>query len=251
MKPSPLDNPVWSSIAGAHAGLAHLAGPDGSAGTDAEAGAGRYRRDVCPFGGLADDTDAACWAALDALLDGHGVALIANPDQVPYGWEITFATDGVQMVGTGLIDAVDPEVVALGEADVPEMLGLIKRAQPGPFLERTIEMGDYIGLRHDGGLIAMAGERLHPDGWTEISAVCTDEAHRSTGLATRLVRSVAAGIRARGEEPFLHAASTNLNAIRLYQTIGFEIRRTVDFIGVRRERPQSCGSGGEGATSGG
>ena len=74
-------------------------------------------------------------------------------------------------------------------------------------------------------LIAMAGERLRLSGWTEISAVCTDPAHRGRGLATRLVRAVAAGIRERGETPFLHAAADNASAIRPYESSGFTVRR--------------------------
>ncbi len=96
-------------------------------------------------------------------------------------------------------------------------------------IARTVELGTYLGLRRDGKLIAMAGERLHPPGFTEISAVCTDAAFRGQGLATRLVRAVAAGIRRRGETPFMHAAATNTNAIRLYESIGFHIRRRTVF----------------------
>ena len=109
------------------------------------------------------------------------------------------------------------------------MLELVGRAKPGPFLQRTVEMGAYYGIRRDGRLVAMAGERLRPPGWTEISAVCTDEEHRGQGLATRLVRHVAAGITARGDTPFLHAAAVNTGAIRLYESMGFTVRRTTVF----------------------
>jgi predicted GNAT family acetyltransferase len=113
------------------------------------------------------------------------------------------------------------------------MLDLVRRTKPGPFLSRTIELGNYLGIRRDGALVAMAGERLHPPGWTEISAVCTDVAFRGQGLAARLVKAVAAGIRHRGETPFLHAAGNNTNAIRLYQTLGFTLRRHTTFQQVR------------------
>ena len=79
----------------------------------------------------------------------------------------------------------------------------------------------------------MAGERLHPQRFTEISAVGTNDSLRGQGLATRLVLAVAAGIRARGETPFLHAAAANTNAIRLYETLGFRLRQRPDFTALR------------------
>ncbi|MFD9074916.1 GNAT family N-acetyltransferase, partial [Streptomyces lasiicapitis] len=101
------------------------------------------------------------------------------------------------------------------------------------FRERTIELGTYLGIRHEGALVAMAGERLHPPGWTEISAVCTDPAHRGRGLASRLVLAVAYGIRERGETPFLHTAARNTGAIRLYESLGFRLRRHIPFRAAR------------------
>jgi predicted GNAT family acetyltransferase len=135
----------------------------------------------------------------------------------------------VQLVDVALRSAPDPEAVRLTAADVPEMLDLVRRTEPGPFRPRTVELGTYLGLRRDGALIAMAGERMHPPGWTEISAVCTDPAFRRQGLATRLVRAVAAGIRARGETPFLHTGAGNTTAIRLYESIGFTVHRYLTF----------------------
>jgi ribosomal protein S18 acetylase RimI-like enzyme len=139
----------------------------------------------------------------------------------------------LQMLAEDLVVAPDPEAVPLGPADVPDMLALVSRTRPGPFLARTIELGDYIGIRRDGLLVAMAGERIRLPGWTEVSAVCTDESVRGRGLASRLVRAVGAAIRGRGDGMLLHVASTNTNAIRLYRTLGFVERREIDFAVVR------------------
>ncbi|MGW7255333.1 GNAT family N-acetyltransferase [Streptomyces sp. NPDC054834] len=94
-------------------------------------------------------------------------------------------------------------------------------------------MGTCLGIRHRGRLIAMAGERLRLPGWTETSAVCTELAHRGRGPTTRLVRAVAAGIRERGDVPFLHAAADSARAIRLYESIGFTLRRRSPIVQVR------------------
>ncbi len=113
------------------------------------------------------------------------------------------------------------------------MLELVARTRPGPFARRTVELGGYVGIRRAGRLVAMAGERMRPTGWAEISAVATDPDHRRQGLGELLVRAVATGIAARGEVPMLHASADNTGAIRLYEAMGFTVRRRARFLGVR------------------
>ena len=220
----PLDNPVRSSLCGPHA---HFAQRRGSV--------LRYPADVSPFVALPDRPRAADWADLAALAGPGatlGLAGIAPPD----GWPVTPIGDGVQLVGEGVEGAADDGddgVVRLGPGDTEEMLDLAMRTRPGPFLPRTRELGEFLGIRRGGALVAMAGERLHPPGWTEISGVCTDEGWRGHGFATRLMRVLVAGIRARGETPFLHALASNTGAVRLYESMGFRLRRTITFSAVR------------------
>jgi len=115
--------------------------------------------------------------------------------------------------------------VRLTERDVPDMLTLAAATQPGPFGTRTIELGDYYGVRSEGKLVAMAGERMRLDGFTEISAVCVDPAFRGQGLAANLMKLLMAAISARGETPFLHVLTSNHGAISIYRTLGFVERR--------------------------
>lgn len=218
---SVLDNPAWESLQGSHARFAEVHGQ-----------AARYRSDVAPFHALADPRDPQSWSDLAELTD---VAMIAGAGPAtPRGWEVSHSVAGVQLVDVSLTAVADPALTVLDKSDVPDILALIDETKPGPYLQRTVELGIYLGLRVDGKLVAMAGERLHPDGWTEISAVCTAPEHRGRGLATRLVRAVAAGIRARGETPFLHTGAANTTAIRLYEHLGFALRRTVDFTAYRQ-----------------
>lgn len=226
-----LDHPALASLTGPHARFAERRGR-----------VLRYPVDVSPWTALPAEPDARDWADLAALAGpGAEVPLPGFVGRVPADWEITFRVEGVQLVDDGLAAAPDPEAVRLGPADVPEMLGLIARTEPGPFLPRTIELGTYLGIRRQGALVAMAGERLHPPGYTEISAVCTDPAFRGRGLASRLVLAVAHGIRARGETPFLHTGARNTNAVRLYESLGFRLRRRTAFLAARA--PQEADGG--------
>ncbi|WP_329213685.1 GNAT family N-acetyltransferase [Streptomyces sp. NBC_01485] len=235
-RPTPrhvLDNPALAALTGPHAHFAERRGR-----------VLRYPLDVSPWLALPDDPDAGDWADLAALAGpGAEVPLLGFRGAVPADWEITFQFEGVQLVGEGVVAAPDPEAIPLGPADVSEILDLVARTRPGPFEARTIELGTYLGVRRDGALIAVSGERLRPPGWTEISAVCTDPAFRGQGLASRLILAVAHGIRERGESPFLHTGADNTNAIRLYESLGFRVRRRTPFLAARV--PQRLGEGRE------
>jgi ribosomal protein S18 acetylase RimI-like enzyme len=225
--PAELDNVIWHSLVGPRSHLAERKGR-----------AARFDPEVSRFAAVADEASPEAWDDLADLMGPDDVVLMGRRTlEVPDGWEIALAVPGVQMLAgpeldVSLRDGVTPG--PLGPDDVDEMLALISATDPGPFERRTVEFGGYLGVRHDGRLIAMAGERFRCAGYTEISAVCTDAAHRGRGLASLLTRAVAARIRARGEQAFLQAAASNTNAIRLYQALGFTLRTTCDFAAVRR-----------------
>lgn len=227
----PLDNAAWRALRGPQANLAEQLPL-----------AARYRPDVAPFTALPDEPDKQAWDDLRALVGpGHAAALFRRAVDVPDPWEVMFRGEGVQMVLEGSLRSPHPEpsgvtIETLCDDDVPAMLDLIGRTQPGPFLPRTIELGRYLGIRIDGTLIAMAGERMRLDGYTEVSAVCTDVEFRGRGFAAMLVRGIVDQVRARGEKPFLHAAMHNENAIKLYDALGFTTRTIIDIIGARAPR---------------
>lgn len=215
-----LDDPVTSSLAGAHA---HLA--------EGNALVRRFPADVSPFVAFPAPEDPGTPEAIRELFGpGEAVTMAHVEPPLPAHWEWRFRLPGVQLVETpALAPRPCAEAVELDAEDVPEMLDLTARTRPGPFLPRTHELGRYIGVRREGRLVAMTGERLHPAGWTEISAVAVDPSARRQGLASALVLDVAHGIRARGEGVFLHAAAENTGAIAAYEALGFALRREVVF----------------------
>jgi ribosomal protein S18 acetylase RimI-like enzyme len=224
---SPLDNPVWHSLIGPRRDLGERHGR-----------AARFDPAVSVFAGLPDDPDPAAWADLAELAapDGDAVILRHTID-VPPDWEVPFRLDGVQMVaGPAFELAHDGEGFTpepLTEADADDAMALVAAAPPGPFLPGTLRCGGYWGVRIDGRLVAMAGERLRIDGHTELSAVCTHPDVRGRGLAALLTGRVVAAIRGRGEEAFLHVAASNTTAVRLYERLGFVPRTTFEVADLR------------------
>ena len=218
-----LDNPSWFALTGAQSAFSEGAGR-----------ARRYRPDVSVFAATVDDS-ADAWTDLADVVGPGGEVVLnrAGTIVVPSGWATLGAGSGFQMVLDGE-PSVDPsaQIRTLTEDDVDNMTALVALTEPGPFRPRTFDLGGYVGIVDDGRLLAMAGRRVAIDTHVEISAVCTDPAYRGQGLGTRLVRAVAAAITADGDRVFLHAAAGNTNAIRLYESIGFRLRRVTDFLSV-------------------
>jgi ribosomal protein S18 acetylase RimI-like enzyme len=231
----PLDNPAWHALVGPHRAFARGSGR-----------AWRYDPDVAPFAALPDEPTSDDWDALADLappLDGEPGPVVALPRagvRPPDGWQTVFELTAIQMLAPPDVHAGGDgddgglEFEPLGAADVPAMLALVQETRPGPFLPRTIELGNYIGLRDGGELVAMAGERFHLPGLTEISAVCTAPRVQRKGIAAAMVRAVARGISERGEDAFLHVAVDNAAGFALYERLGFTVRATLDVVAVRR-----------------
>jgi ribosomal protein S18 acetylase RimI-like enzyme len=212
-----LTNPVYAALSGPHSIVAETRG-------DAHC----YPAAVAPFLGLPDDPTAQDWADAAALLgSGRTVALIRPDLPIPDSFKLDKQFDLVQFVAPPTLAAVDDEAVVLGLDDVPDMLALVALTDPGPFRSRTIELGTYLGIRRDGELIAMAGTRFALPTHTEISAVCTHPSYRGQGLATRLIRAVAAEVKSTGRTPFLHTGGTNTGAIHLYESLGFTLTNSM------------------------
>lgn len=221
----PLDYPIWTALTTTHQGLA-----------EGDARAWRYPTDVTPFAATADMSPESL-AALRAMMSPQDIAVLFTPDAVapPAGFNVVLADTGEQMLGTPVETPADGvDIVALGIDDVPAMLELTALTRPGPFSARTHELGTFLGIRAEGQLVAMAGERMKPLQYTEITAVCVHPSHRGRGYGQILLGAVARQIVARGETPFLHVFSSNHSAIALYRRQGMEIRRRLHVTVLKR-----------------
>jgi GNAT superfamily N-acetyltransferase len=217
-----LDNAIWNSLTTDHA---HLA-------IGAHTGHGlarRYPADIGPLSALQEPTHEA-YSDLAAIVPEGDVAVLFLEDQpeVLAGWQLLRDEVLVQMVCPIVPDqpALAGIIVPMKPADFLDMVALAALAEPGPFRDHTATLGGFLGIRIDGRLVAMAGQRLSPTGFAEVSAVCTHPDFRGRGYAQALVASVARSIHAEGRVPFLTSLEANVRAIRIYQQVGFVVRRT-------------------------
>jgi len=222
----PLDNPIWSALSGPNAKYAIGQGK-----------ALHFQRDVTPFSAISEPSDEA-YADLAVHLPTDALARMFRPcmEPLPSGWEhvedfplLQFVADAAPRSATESM-----AVSRLLAEDLPAMLALVEATEPGPFGARTPEMGAYFGVRENGHLIAMAGERMRVPGYVELSAICTHPEARGRGLAALLMRRLMADAFQRGETPFLHVVASNVAAIALYEKLGFRLRKTLH---VLRRRP--------------
>ncbi|HEX4049090.1 MAG TPA: GNAT family N-acetyltransferase [Elusimicrobiota bacterium] len=225
----PLDRPIWEALSTTHASMAE----GGSL-------AKRYPREVSPLAALREQSPEA-YAALGRLLapEEAAVLFLNEPPRPPAGW--TLVRDGRLEQRVCSAPPAPPRSAAgiepLGPDEAPEMLALAELTKPGPFRSRTVEFGGYIGIRDAGRLVAMAGQRTRPAGYTEISAVCTHPDARGRGHAEALIAALARTIFGRGEIPFLGVRPDNEGARRLYERLGFKVRAVQRLAVVAQNAP--------------
>jgi predicted GNAT family acetyltransferase len=214
--PKLLERPPWSALTTTHS--------DFALGSDL---ARRYPAAIAPMAGVREISDA-CLNALAALMSpGDVVGLFGLEPVSEAGDLLVLAHKQIDQMTCDRQDnsSHTGDIAELTPADVPDMLRLVELTKPGPFSAGAIVLGTYLGVRHAGKLIAMAGERMRLDGFTEISAVCTHPGYRGRGYASSLVRALVRQIIARGETPFLHLYSDNTIAAALYTKLGFALQR--------------------------
>ena len=223
-----LDNMAWHALNGPHAELAE--GPGSAL---------RYPRSMAVFCAT-ERLDVNGWQHLtDMVGPGRAIVLFQpNVGELPEGVSEIFRHQALQMVADGPLSAkpvTGPavDVIELGADDAQDMLELTALAEPGPFFEETYRLGTYVGVREEGRLIAMAGERIRAGGVTEISAVSTHPDARRRGLGALMTTAMAERIRDRGELAMLHVATDNAPAIPLYEQLGFRLRAKADVVAVR------------------
>ena len=221
-----LDNPVWSCLTTRHAHLAL-----------GNALARRYPVDISPIAGL-PDAGTANVAALEALVDVGDTMTTAGPHvpPLPGNWEVLHQSAVTQMIrpDRAPLPEATADVSALGTQDVPEMLELVELTQPGPFRPRTIELGRFLGIRENGKLVAMAGERMWIGRCREVSGVCTHPGVQGRGYAKALMARVINRMLRGRETPFLHVESPNARAIAVYRALGFQTRAEFPLLYAKR-----------------
>ena len=225
-----LDDMAWHALSGPQTALAVTAG--GGA-------ARRYRDGIAPFCGV-ERLDPGGWDALAELVDPADAAVFlrAEVGAPPPGWTELWREEATQYVAGRLADPPrlsNGDMVELGVDDVPEMVDLAARTEPGPFGPQSHLTGRHAGVRRAGRLVAMAGERMRVDGWGEISTVCVDHPVRGEGLGALVTLAAARQIEARGDRAMLHVRAGNDRAHRLYRRLGFEVRRLVTVAVFRHE----------------
>jgi len=233
--PELLDNPIWSALTTDHRALA-------VGGAHTEPQALRYPEEIGPLSGMPEETEAG-WAALAELAGAEGVVALffREAPRIPPTWTVVREASLVQMVAERPkpVEIVEPAGLTLRKltaADAAAMVELAELTEPGPFRLRTLELGTFFGILERGRLLAMAGKRMHVPGFVEVSAVCTHPEARGRGYARLLMSCVMEEIRKAGKTPFLHSLASNAGAIRVYEDLGFRVRRGLEVAAVARGR---------------
>ncbi len=229
-----LDNPIWNALITGNAALAE--GDD-----DVKL----FPADVAPFVGLRVINPDNVARLYERVAADRVVAIVSPaPIEIHAEWKVVFPVEALQMVYAPPPSAPQPAknnpgLVPLEEKHIPSMLALTALTNPGPFYERTILFGSYTGIFDGNQLVAMAGFRMHPGDFIEVSAVCTRPDHLGRGYARTLIMHLVGVIRQKNCTPFLHVRADNTRAIEVYKQLGFTTRNEMSINFIKKKTPGS------------
>jgi ribosomal protein S18 acetylase RimI-like enzyme len=219
-----LDNPAWYSLLETHQYFA--------IGNDAFK---RYQPHIVSFAAFHSGKKDILNELNNWMQPEESFFLIGDMPTLPSNYFIETVLPCVQMICTTKIKTnITASIEALSEKDDDDMISLINKTLPGYYLRGTRLMGDYFGIRINGELVAMTGERMRMDGLTEISAVVTHPDFTGRGYAQQLVAHTSNKNLAAGITPYLHTGATNERAIKIYELLGYTTRRIIDFTRIKR-----------------
>jgi ribosomal protein S18 acetylase RimI-like enzyme len=227
----PLDNPTWTALTTSQAALAVVEGP-----------ARRFPPEVAPHGAF-EDPSSESWAALGRIAQQPVNLFSRQPLQIPSGWTVARSVELYEMVqedgdwlresGRNRLPGI--QIEELTPDDLPQMSALYEATRPGRTLSPQLYvLGGFIGIKHQGQLVAMACLRLHCPGYREISTLATRPGQTGRGYGTALVAELAQRILDRGETPFLTVRTDNTRAIEIYRRLGFRERIQLYSTTLRR-----------------
>jgi GNAT superfamily N-acetyltransferase len=222
-----LDNPCWNALNSGNNNLA-----------EGNEHVKFFPADVSPFVGLPEWNSYGFKHLYEVIPPGRRIAFMNLGEvEIPGEWDVIDYLKVLQMVYPNPPSgpALSSEIVHLHNDNIPQMMALTEITHPGPFFKKTIEFGNYEGIFKDDELISMAGQRMHAGDYMEISAVCTHPAHKGKGYASELIMSQVRQIRSASAIPFLHVKDDNLKAVKLYKSLGFEVRKQIDVYSIRKK----------------
>ncbi len=223
MSKEKLDNPAWHSLNETHRSFA--------VGNDEIK---FYQPEICPFGGINSKLPDLI-SFLKKFPHLKSFFIIGDKPQTSPVLIIEQELVCLQMVCTAPIDIAFPEtIIPIKESHKKQLIDLVNLVQPGYFKAGTFLLGDYYGIYQNDQLVAVTGERMKMYGFTEISAVVTHPDFTGKGFAKQLVAQTANKNFEHDRVPYLHVAETNTSAVRLYQKLGFVIRRKISFWKMKR-----------------
>ena len=211
-----LDNPVWYSVSETHKNFGIDFGTIKF-----------YHPDYCPFGGfIALENIENSISEYSKLVSNFYI--IGQKPNVPDSLKLNNELICLQMIIHDKIEGnIEDQIVKLEEEHLDDLLELVKIVYPEYFKKNTAELGNYYGIYKNNQLVAVTGERMQMDEYTEVSAVITHPEHTGKGYAKQLVTHTANAIFAKNKTPFLHVAESNVGAIKLYEKLGFVTRTKI------------------------